>query len=484
MKKLLSIVTVFYAFQVIGQEQLAAIDAVVTEREIRAQIGFLASDELRGREVGTPEIDIAAKYLSSQLEAYGAMPLEESYFQPVGFNIYGRAEETRFLIGKNKYEELVFLRGGNTNYSDKMVYAAFGSQEDYTKLDVKGKIVVVNAGWTEPFAVMEAFGARKDKVALAKANGAIGLIEVLPANTEAWPRIKHFLDKDERTVLAVEEAKEFIHIWALSTASAQLKKGKSVAGELIAAGMSKRQTISSNVIATISGSDPILKDEFVVYTAHYDHVGVGQPDAAGDSIFNGARDNAVGVSTVLMAAKYFGENPPKRSVMFVLFTGEEKGILGSEWFVERSPIPLDQFAYCLNSDNAGYTDKSAATVIGLAKTTVGALITQSIEQVGLRVIADPMAEQGLYGRSDNVHFAKAGIPAVNIGMGIESFDENIKKVYHKAADNPETLDYEYLTKYFRAYVNLARQLANTSERLYWEEGDQYFEAGERLYQKD
>ena len=166
----------------------------------------------------------------------------------------------------------------------------------------------------------------------------------------------------------------------------------------------------------------------------------------------------------------------------MLFTGEEKGLLGSRWFVEHSPLDLKKMVYCFNSDNAGYNDTSAATIIGLGRTTAEKFIKDACQAYGLLATDDPAPEQGLFDRSDNVNFAKKGIPAPTFSLGFKAFDAEIGKYYHQPADHADNLDYAYLHKFFSAYVYSCRLIGNTSEKLFWKDGDKYFEAGKKLYE--
>jgi len=233
----------------------------------------------------------------------------------------------------------------------------------------------------------------------------------------------------------------------------------------------------------VEGTDPKLKDQFIIYSAHYDHVGIGKPNAENDSIYNGARDNAVGTVTVLSAAENIAKYPTKRSALFILFTGEEKGLLGSKYYVENPVLPLEKMVYCFNSDNGGYNDTSKATIIGLNRTSVGKHIVDAATEFNLTAIDDPAPEQGLFDRSDNVHFAAKGIPAPTYSMGFTAFDAEITKYYHQTADNPESLDYEYLEKFFKSYVLACRLIANDATTPFWTEGDKYYSAGEKLYNR-
>ncbi|NAS32657.1 M28 family peptidase [Flavobacteriaceae bacterium R38] len=244
----------------------------------------------------------------------------------------------------------------------------------------------------------------------------------------------------------------------------------------------KTKTVKSqNVIGIVEGTDPKLKDEYIIYSAHYDHVGVHKSNNPNDSIFNGARDNAVGTTTVLSMAENLAKYPTKRSALFILFTGEEKGLLGSKYYVENPVLPLNQMVYCFNSDNAGYNDTSLATIIGLPRTTAEKNIKESVAAFGLKAVEDPSPEQGLFDRSDNVSFAAKGIPAPTFSLGFDSFAGDVTKYYHQPGDEANTLDYDYLLKFFQAYVLSGRSIANDSKTPFWTAGDKYEASGKALY---
>lgn len=238
---------------------------------------------------------------------------------------------------------------------------------------------------------------------------------------------------------------------------------------------------SQNVIGIVEGTDPELKDEYIIYSAHYDHVGTHPSNVPGDSIFNGARDNAVGSTTVLSMAENLAKYPTKRSALFIFFTGEEKGLLGSRYYVENPVLPLNQMVYCFNSDNAGYNDTSIATIIGLPRTTAEQHIKDAATAFGLTAVDDPAPEQGLFDRSDNVSFARKGIPSPTFSLGFRSFSGDVTKYYHQPGDEANTLDYDYLLKFFQAYVLAGRSIADDKETPTWVKGDKYEAAGKALY---
>lgn len=238
---------------------------------------------------------------------------------------------------------------------------------------------------------------------------------------------------------------------------------------------------SKNVIGVIEGSDPGLRDEYVLLAAHYDHVGVGPATAEGDSIYNGARDNAVGVATVMAAGKYFADTPPKRSVILALWTAEELGLIGSGYFANNPVVPLNQIVYNLNIDGAGYNDTTMVTVVGLERTEAESIFRSSTGEFGLDVNPSPVPELGLFNRSDNVHFARRGIPAPTFSLGFTAFDEDIQYYYHQPTDESDDLDFDYVTKFSRAYILSAERIANETAAPFWTPGDEYEDEGIQLY---
>ena len=180
-------------------------------------------------------------------------------------------------------------------------------------------------------------------------------------------------------------------------------------------------------------------------------------------------------------AKNLAKHPTKRSAIFILFTGEEKGLLGSRYYAENPVLPLKQMVYCFNSDNAGYNDTSVATIVGLERTTAGQHIKDAATAFGLKAIDDPAGEQGLFDRSDNVSFARKGIPAPTYSLGFTSFSGDVTKYYHQPGDEAHTLDYDYLLKFFSSYVLAGRKIGNDPITPVWVEGDKYEPVSKELY---
>lgn len=465
----------------------------VSRAKIEAHIGFLASDELKGRNTPSPEQEIAARYLAAQLQSYGAKPLPSlgSYFQQVRFKTQKIANAKIELTFNNKSFEqnthLLALEGSNISAEGEMVFMEYGTEQEFAQTDVKGKIVIVKAGVGSDTDARQWFADGRKKHELASRAGAAALIELYNNPMIPWRFLVSYLSTD-RLVLDKSNGKteDIPHLWMNDpdwNQAAALKPQTTYRAKLTIADIETVRTTAPNVVAFVEGTDPQLKNEYVVYSAHYDHVGIGRPDAEGDSIYNGARDNAVGAVTVLAVAESMAKHPAKRSALFVLFTGEEKGLLGSEWFVQNSPLPHKQMVYCFNSDNAGYNNTAVATIIGLSRTTAEGYIRQACKAFGLEAIDDPAPEQGLFDRSDNVNFAAVGIPAPTFSLGFTAFDDAINKYYHRPADQADTLDYDYLEKFFAAYVYAARMIANAKEIPFWKQGDKYHAAGKKLYGK-
>jgi len=485
-KKFLSFIAIIATFSAINaQTEVEKVTATISKSNIESQIYFLASDELRGRETGSPEIDIAAAYLATTLRRYNVKPIGEnnSYYQYVQLEKVSSAKNLSLQLNDFSSEKLLPLRAVNFDFNGDFIYLNYGLDDDYNDADVTGKLIIVKAGTAEKNDVRGAFRSTRKKRKLAKEHGAVGIIELSNANDSIWSRISHFFS-GEKLQLVNSKKEQSIHLWLQDTDGSiekQLLSAKTITGNLSISGIDKKSVVSRNVVGMLEGSDPKLKDQFVIYSAHYDHNGVGKPNAENDSIYNGARDNAVGTVTVLSAAENIAKYPTKRSALFILFTGEEKGLLGSKWYVEHPIIPLEKMVYCFNSDNGGYNDTTKATIIGLNRTTVGKHIVNAAVQFGLTAIDDPAPEQGLFDRSDNVHFAKKGIPAPTFSLGFTAFDDEINKYYHQVTDNPDTLDYDYLVKFFKSYVLACRLIANEPETPFWTEGDKYYEDGKKLY---
>lgn len=490
MRKLLALFLFLFITNLNAQTDKEIAASLITKEKIEGHIYFLASDELKGRATGSNEIKIASQYIANMFRSYGAqtVPGANGYFQDVPFT-QTTAATTRSLSINDETTSTtpVPVGGGNIQYEGDAVYVNYGLEDDYKGKDVQGKLVYIKAGSATATSPQQMFEMMEDKKALAKKHGARAVVELANINPMIWNFIENSFAEDR---LALQEndtnEDEFNYIWMMDTNDEITKslanKIKNTA-KLSISGIEETTIMCRNIVAMIEGTDPKLKDEFIIYSGHYDHVGIGTPDATGDSIYNGARDNVVGTTTVLSMAENLAKNPTKRSALFILYTGEEIGLLGSHYYVENPLIPLEKMVFCFNSDNAGYNDTSLITIFGLGRTTAEDDIKVAASAFGLTAIDDPAPEQNLFERSDNVNFAAKGIPAPTFSMGFTSFSGLVTETYHKPNDEAHTIDYDYLVQFFKSYVLAGRLIGNNSKTPFWTKGDKFEQAGKELYSK-
>lgn len=468
--------------------------------EVETQLRFIASDDLMGRRTGSPGNNIAARYIASHLEALGYTSPEgaEQYYQKINLAANRPPQEGSLKLGNTTYslnKNLILLDGVEKTIDAPAVYAEYGwvdeatDRDDYKDLDVAGKVVIVLSGLPESDDPAVVFEAMTTKRQLAAERGAAALVELY---TLAYPW-KFFLNyfNRERIELSDGPATDgLIYAWIQADDRSDieaLKKGKELSVALTSGASSFKSLASQNVIGVLEGTDPELKDEYILLTAHYDHVGTGRqgggPFGPQDSIFNGARDNGIGVVAILGAAKALAEQRPKRSVIILAVTAEEIGLLGSQYYAEHPLIPLEKTIFNLNSDGAGYNTTEAAAIIGWGRTGTDKWVEKGLSAFDLEVIPDPAKEQGLFDRSDNVSFAREGIPCLTFSPGFETFDQELMKNYHQVSDEADTVDFDYVLKFVQSFAHTARLIADGEQRPKWISGDKYEAAGKALYKK-
>lgn len=476
--------------------------------EVEANMRFLAGDELMGRRTGEQGNWVAARYIAEQFRKFGVKPVSagsattafptNAFYQNVPFdkmNAPGAGEITVIAETLKSGQDWILMSGPATDVTAPIVYAAYGLEnsakgwDDYKGLDVKGKIVLVQSGTPDVQTPAEIAAASSEKRKLAAEKGAIAVIELFNAPIP-WNVVTRFFS-GEKISLADTDKKaiqEIPHAW-VNGKEAGFTRSLRAATEVRfkTSGRTNETIISPNVVGYIEGTDPNLKSEYILLSAHYDHVGTGKKGGQAftpeDSIFNGARDNAFGTVALLTAAEAFSKNPPKRSVLIVALTGEEVGLLGSRYYAAHPLLPLNKCIFNINSDGAGYNDTTIVSVMGLERTGARAEMEKAANAFGLGVFADPSPEQGLFDRSDNVNFAKEGIPAPTFTPGFKEFNGDIMKNYHQVSDNPETIDFDYLLKFSKAFTYAARLIADRATPPQWIKGDKYEEAAKKLYGK-
>ena len=495
MKKLgglLSLVCLSFSLLAQSTEVAETVAESVQPADVEERLRFLAADELRGRDTGSPELAIAARYLAEQFRRYGldTVPGAGNYFQPVKLVSERPPAQATLAYPEQTFDlvsDLLVLSGDSVDVEAPIVYANYGTDDDLDAVDVEGKIVVTKAGeegMTNPQSFFFVTGSKRDRVA---SRGGRALVELYRSNQAPWSLLVQYLNAEQLTLGTPDDssAQDIPLLWLNDPKGERLTLSQEMdqPATLRISGKNSQDVPAKNVVAMVEGTDPTLKDEYLVLSAHYDHIGTGPSPDPTDSIYNGARDNGIGTTALLSAAHYFGQHPPKRSVLFIALTAEEKGLLGSAWYAAHPLIPLKQTVFNFNTDGAGYDDTTKVTAIGLERTTAEAAITTASAAFELEATVDPVPEQNLYDRSDNVSFAQVGVPAVNFAPGMTSFGPEIMQNYHQVSDEVGTLNFAYVEKYCEAYTLAAVQIANMEETPFWKEGDKYEEAGKALYGK-
>jgi len=473
-----------------SQDNDQLIDQSYKLQKVQSITEFIASDDLKGRDTPSKGLELAAGYAAEFFENAGVQfaPGLEDYFQPVKMLSKGQPDE---IIVKYQGEaittpgNLLQLSGGEKPLNAKAItYDPHYLEVEDHELEDKYIIVYIEKSENlNPRQIIEQSRMIERKARDVKAKG---LIEVFEENNPYWNRFYNYYNRSKIDLdLSKENQDDFQHLQIRDiNSTVESRLGKDPSGELriYVNGLKEKRFKTNNVVGMVEGTDPVLKNEFIVCSAHYDHVGVGKPDVSGDSIYNGARDNAIGVMSVLLAAENIAKYPLKRSVLFVLFTGEEKGLLGSKWFVQESPIALNNIVFCLNTDGGGYNDTTIATVIGKRRINTNQIFDKACDAFGLGAFDGTDDTQFLFNNSDNIIFSQKGIPSVTFSAGFRDMDAEILKHYHQPSDETQTMNFNYILKFTKSFGFALRTIADSDERLFWEEEDEFYKIGKELYQ--
>lgn len=463
------------------------INDLINREEIEAHLSFLAADEMRGRNAGSPELDIAANYIRTFFKIQGLKPMTgtDNYFQRVVQIKKLPPQKAEAMIGDQHFnfkDNLLVLHGDTTRWKGDIIYVGYGSEQELRKNNIQGKMVLALAGSKDSDNMTKTFTASNEKYKLVSQLGGAGLIEILAIPQAPWPSLVNYLSQPVWGIQR-DEKETTPHLWIKPSDINAIKfqEGQSVKGSVTVLGKKTVIVPGKNVAALVEGTDPKLKDEYIIVTAHYDHVGVQHNNEGQDSIFNGARDNAIGTVALLQTAKYLSKNPARHPVIIVALTSEEKGMLGSQWYTEHPLVPLNKHILSINCDGVGYNDKSIITSISFGRTTTDDIITKAAKIYGLGVGGDPDPKENFFERSDQVSFAKKGIPAIKLQPGLARMDDEIRKYYHRQADEVSSLDLDYLTKFYKTFVYAVQLLANETKRPAWKPGDKFEETSKKLY---
>ncbi len=495
---------------------------------LKAHVQFLASDALRGREAGTHDYDVAAEYVAAQMLAIGLQPgAAGSWFQPFRLATYRAADKPVWRLRRGGAELPIAF---GTDYVSRlttaapdftaeggMVFAGYGivdpqsGRDDYRGLDVRGKIVLLATSLPKGMApdVQAHFNDTKEKAYLATARGAAAVVFVeTPALTAKMPAGMKLTGQHDRPstqwmgpegtdtrprptmILGIFTAAaapklfagariRWADVLAAEAKGRPLPTGPLTGTLTVAAKTSHVTTKTRNVVGIIPGSDPVLKDQVVVLSAHLDHVGVGRP-VKGDTIYNGAMDNAVGVSMLLEIAKTIQESGkrPRRTLLFIALAAEEKGLIGSDYFAQFPTVPKGAIIADVNFDMPILTYPLVdLVVLGGERSSLGPVVTAAAKAQGLDVVPDPAPEEMFFVRSDHYSFVKAGIPAVSIdtgpgGTGAVVARKFLDENYHEPSDQIDLpFDWTSAVKYKHVGLATVQALADGEARPSWNKGD-------------
>lgn len=508
--------------------------AAIRPEALRSHVAFLADDLLEGRGTATRGHEIAARYVAAQFEALGLEPAGTggTWFQKVplrrtelvterstlgltsGGVVHELAAGSDFVMVPDALREQAEVAAG-------VVYVGFGitapelKHDDYAGTDVHGKVVALLLGAPASFPNDQRayYSSRQLKAETAVARGAVGLLFILPPEEEKrfpFARVAemlqagtmHWMDEHGnpdgapaslrgRALLSREGAKALFagSPGALDEAFKNAAAGKS--GPLALRVEARLQTVSRhttvespNVLALLRGSDPALAKEHVVLSAHLDHLGIG-PAKDGDAIYNGAFDNASGTAGVLEIARAFTALPhrPRRSILFAAVTAEEKGLLGAEYFTRYPTVPIQGIVADLNLDMfLTLFPVKDVVVFGGEHSSLGVVVKEAADRLGLEVSPDPFPEEVVFIRADHYAFVRRGIPAVTLSCGLKSADPKIDggalfrrwigTVYHSPKDDmAQPMDFESAAKIARLYFLMADEVADADRRPSWTPGD-------------
>ncbi len=473
----------------------------ITPREVKTHMTFLASDFMRGRNTSSPEIKIAGEYLAAHLAGLGATPGGDpdfgrrSYFQRFPLespSIDANKSSLALVIDHAGTKQVTPLQFGSdytilpfnvttTEIEAPVVYVGYGivdeagKLDDYKGLDVKNKIVVALPGFppgpratTKGAQARRGFGNPKSEEAAKR--GALAFVTISSLANPAAPVIGgpaggrggfSFMSLAKGTVgipnLSLRDSARDLLARAGGLNAENMGKPKALDGVKLRLNLvvDRKAQEDRNVIGYFPGSDPKLRNEVIIYSAHYDHVGVNE---AGE-IFNGSDDNASGTTAILEIAEAIATGPrPKRTVAFLWVSGEEKGLLGSEWFSDHVSLPSEmKIVADINLDMVSRNDgKSVGITPSKSHPDYSTLITDGLDACKSEGLTAKFDADQFYARTDSFNFAKKGIPIIFFFSGVH-------EDYHKPTDDVAKADFEKAARIARAAYRIGFKAANAPE---------------------
>jgi hypothetical protein len=482
----------------------------------------LANDEMRGRDTGSPEHLKAAEYVAAHFEQAGLTPAgTQGFLQPVKFTAWKivEPESSLALIRGGTVEPLALGEDAAIgrgvppaeSVEAPLVFVGYGltvpemNYDDFAGVDARGKIVVMIGGGPSniPGPLKAHYQNGLERRRFLQRAGAVGTVTIQNPNTADVPWSRSALARFQESMeladptLATPDGQKITITVNPAHAGKWLEGSGHTLGELlalVAAGkplprfpllpslrartkIATRNLESQNVVAVWPGADPLLKNEYVALSAHIDHVGVGEP-INGDSIYNGAMDNASGVATLMDIAQDLHDQKiqTKRSLLFVVVTGEEKGLLGSRYFAAHPTVNSKSMVADLNTDMfLPLYPLHILTVYGLHESDLGDSVRKVAQSLDVEVQDDPAPQRNVFIRSDQYSFIRAGVPSIMTEVGYKkgSKEEEVQKDwlknrYHAPSDDlNQPVDLQAAGQYNRLILTLAESVANTPARPQW-----------------
>jgi hypothetical protein len=512
----------------------AAMNAIRPDA-IRAHMRFLSDSLLTGRAPGTPGYQIAARYVAAQLEASGLQSagMSGTWYQtvPLRKSVVDDARSSIILVTESGEQALVSLKDyvfyGDLNRVDSsiaapLVFVGFGVTakehdcDDYAGADVKGKIAIVLDGAPPKFpsTVRAYYSDFNVKARNAVAHGAVGFMDFMTPEgqkRDPWnwimPQIQmgamQWLDQKgiphngfpELRVAAIlnQSGGEKLFAGSGKTLDQLFETARASQPQALALPVTARiheisthtASDSPNIVGEVVGSDPALRNQYVVYTAHVDHLGICPP-VNGDNVCHGALDNASGTASLLEIARAFASLPkaPRRSILFVFVTGEEMGLLGSDYFANFPTVPRSAIAANINIDGAPglFYPMKDLIVLGVEHSSLEQQVQPAAKRIGYSLSPDPMPEENFFVRSDQYSFVLQGVPAVDVTDGIHAIDPKIDGLklqkewmvtkYHTPLDNmDQALDYASGARAAGVNFLVGYEVAQQDAPPTWDKGD-------------
>jgi Zn-dependent M28 family amino/carboxypeptidase len=484
-------------------------------------IKVLAADDMEGRDTGSEGLKRAEVYVVSQLQAASVEPAgTKGYYQPVAFDSRTlREQDSRVALVRDGVATPLTL-GEDANLGTRvdevsavaapLVFAGYGlsipenNYDDLAGLDLRGKVAVIITGSPEtvPATVASHYQTVVERWKVFHKAGAVGIVNILnPASMDIpWPRIALNRLHPAMNLVGAEFQETAGEQLALSFNPAHAEKLFAGSGHSFAeiAELAKdrkplprfvlpvsieaktrfeqHRVESANIVAVVPGSDPALKNEYVVLSAHIDHLGIGEP-IAGDRIYNGAMDNASGCAVLLDVAAALKKQRQhfKRSLLFVFVTGEEKGLLGSKYFSEHPTVAGKSLAADINIDMfLPLVPLKMLTVLGLAESDLGDMAREAAAANGVAVRPDPKPLRNIFIRSDQYSFIRHGVPALAMGIAPTTPEQEalyrdwITHRYHAPSDDlQQPVDLAAAGKYEDVIRTLLTEVANAPQAPHW-----------------